>query len=437
MGNTQEINKFIAQAGELLWGPWTVGLVLLVGLYITLRGRFFQLTGFGKCLDATLGSINRRTDGVSPLQTACAALAGTLGTGNIIGVAAAISIGGAGSLLWMCAAALLGMATACAENVLGMLYRRRDENGSWLGGAMQYMERGLGSRTLAVIYAALTALAAFCVGGVIQVNSIASSAHDSFGIPPVVSGIVVLAAAAPSVLGGVKTVGRLAEKLVPLMAGLYILACIAVLTVNARHIPGAVVRIFSQALDPRAAGGGFVGAVLTGVRRGVFTNEAGLGTSVAVHACAEGSDEMTQGRWAMFEVFFDTIVICTLTGLVLLTASPDEISLTEAFSCVLGKYSGAFLTVTLLLFAFATVVAWSCYGERAFCWLFGQRGVGIYRVLFLAVLIPGALLRTDTAWAAADCVNALLALSNSAAVLMLSDRALAVIAPERSPCQER
>ena len=419
----------LSRAGELVWGPWTVALVIAAGVWLSATNGWLQLRGLPLWWRTTAGTLLRRrvggTEGVSSFQSTTAALAGTLGTGNIVGVASAIALGGPGAIFWMWIAALFGMMTAYSENVLGILYRRRAADGGWLGGPMLYMERGLGAKWLACCWAVLCSVAAFGVGNLTQINSIASSAGSAWGCPTWLTGAVIAAAAAPAILGGVRALVKVTEKLIPFMACAYLLACAAVLIMRADRIPAAFGSILSGVFTPAAAGGGFLGAMLVGVRRGVFTNEAGLGSSVLVHSSAEVDHPAIQGMWGVFEVFADTILMCTVTALVLLTSGTpvggqSGAAITAAaFSAVFGRYSGSFVTVALLLFAFATIVGWGCCGERAFSYIAGGKGSMVYRALYVLAIIPGAMLNVDAAWALSDLLNGLMALPNIVAVLLL------------------
>lgn len=427
-------DSLINRLSELLWGPWTAVLVLFAGIW-------FSATNAQLCLRHPLlwlknticsaWSERKASDGISPFQSAMASLAGTLGTGNIVGVATALTLGGAGAIFWMWIAAALGMMTAYAENVLGIVYRRRDEKGEWLGGPMLYIRNGLGLKKPASLWAFFCAAAAFGVGCITQVNSIALSAESAWHISPWITCTAAALIAAPAVLGGVRSVARLTEKLIPIMAAVYILACIGVLIINFRRIPSAFGAIFSGIFSPSAAGGGILGAMLVGVRRGVFTNEAGLGSSVLIHASAETDHPVSQGLWGIFEVFADTIVMCTLTALVILTSG--ALGLTDAdglplkgaelsaaaFRQLFGSFSGSFITAALMLFAFATIVGWSCFGERAFGYLCGTRYNLLYRLAYLIMIIPSGFIKIDTVWALSDILNGLMAIPNTIAILFL------------------
>jgi len=417
----------LEQAGKLIWGPWTAAAVVLGGVWLSLRTGFPQLHGRAKGQRSTIGTLfseRGKRGGISPFRSAMAALAGSLGTGNIVGVAAAITVGGAGSIFWMWLAAIPGMASAYAENVMGMRYRERTADGRLLGGPMLYIRRVPGGRYIAAAWAGLCSAAALCLGNLVQVNSIAAAAGEAWSIPPAAVGLVLCAAAAPAILGGARAVTGLTGYLVPFMAVAYTLACLAVIALNIRELPDAFARIIREAFRPESAGGGMLGAMLTGVRRGVFTNEAGMGTSVLIHCTADTDDPEEQGRWSMFEVFADTILMCTLTALAILTSGADRAARgaamsTEAFRCVFGAGAEDFCAAATLLFAFATVVGWSCCGERAFAYLFGEHAARRYRVVYVLLILPGCMLSTAAVWAASDILNALLMLPNLAAVILL------------------
>ena len=421
------ITALLQQTGELIWGPWTAAAVVLGGIWLSFRTGFPQLPHrWWRFTAGTLLSRSEKTGGISPFRSATAALAGSLGTGNIVGVAVAITTGGAGAIFWMWMAAVPGMAAAYAENVMGIRFREPSADG-WIGGPMQYMRRLTGGKYLASVWAVLCSAAALCLGNLVQVNSIAVSAEEAWGIPAAAVGLVLCAAAAPAVLGGARSVTGLTGVLVPFMALAYILACTAVIVVNIERLPSVLGRIFTEAFRPESVSGGMLGAVLTGVRRGVFTNEAGMGTSVLIHCTADTSDPEEQGRWSIFEVFVDTILMCTLTALAILTSGADRISAgaamsAEAFRCIFGGGAEDFCAASTLLFAFATVIGWSCCGERAFAYLCGERAAGWYRAIYVLMVIPGCMMNTTAVWAASDILNALLMLPNLAAVILLWSR---------------
>ncbi len=424
----------LERIGELIWGPWTAAGIMAAGIWLSIRTGWSQLPR--KWWHYTAGALLRRdksSDGISSFQSVTAALAGSLGTGNIVGVAVALSTGGPGAIFWMWLAAVPGMATAYAENVLGIRYRKRMANGQWSGGPMPYIHHALGHRFPSVLWSAVCSAAALCIGNLVQVNSIASAVNEAWHIPPLVTGVVLAAAAAPAILGGARSVTRLTERLVPFMAAIYLLACIAVITLNLSRLPDALWRIISGAFTPAATGGGFLGAMLTGIRRGVFTNEAGMGTSVLIHCTADNATPEEQGQWSIFEVFVDTILMCTLTALAILVSGADSIASGSAMSAgafrqLFGNHSDSFMALATLLFAFATVVGWSCCGERTFAYLFGEQHTLLYKAVYVLFIIPGCIMNTNAVWAASDIFNALLMLPNLTAVIILWSR---------EPCEKR
>ena len=435
----------------LVWGP--AGLVLLfgAGLWLSVCTGFFQFTRARHWLKCTIGAVftdktvtartGRDDKAISQFQSMCTALAATIGTGNIVGVASAIVCGGPGAVFWMWVMALLGMMTAYAERVLGIYYRRRGPSGEWVGGAMYYLADGLGGRLgriLALLYSGLCAAAAFGVGNIAQVNSIAGNMHAAFGLPPQLTGAVLLAAAGPVVLGGVKRVAAVAEKLVPVMALTYILGALVVIGVNYRRVPAALAAICSGAFGARAVGGGVVGygmksALVWGFKRGAFSNEAGLGSAVMVSCAANVTEPVQQGMWGIFEVFADTLVMCSLTALAVLSSglvdlqtgvvTADAAASTlvgAAFGTVFGRFGPVFIAAAVLLFAFSTLLGWSHYGAAAFAYLAGGRLGGGYRLAFVVMIYFSATMSLQHAWDIADTLNGLMMLPNLMGVLALS-----------------
>jgi len=396
---------------DFVWGPWMLALFLAVGLLFTVRGGFFQFRSvklwLGGTLRAILGRGSARNTGdkkaMSQFQALCTALAGTIGTGSIVGVATAITAGGPGALFWMWVSALLGMMTSFAEKALGVAYRYKNSRGEWVGGAMIYMERGLGLKWLGLLFSAFCVLASFGIGNMTQSHSIASALSNNFGMPPLLTGLCVAALLAVVIFGGIKRIASVTEKLVPLMAGLYIIGGLAVIAVNAERLPGAFTSIITGAFDLRAASGGILGSVMAraaryGISRGVFSNEAGLGSSVMAHAASNAREPVEQGMWGVFEVFVDTIVVCTITALcILVSGVPYESGLagveltTAAFATVFSSGAGLFLPVSIIFFAFATLLVWSYYGQRGMAYRGGERAIPLYRALFVALVVVGSL----------------------------------------------
>lgn len=440
----------------LIWGVPLLALLLGTGVYFSVRTGLFQLRHMGlwlrKTLLACLSGAARRTRSaaaVSPFGVMCTALAATVGTGNIAGVATALTIGGPGAVFWMWVSAFFGMMTAFAENTLGILYRERGADGAWRGGPMLYLKNGLHSPLLAGAFALCCVLASFGVGNMSQCNSIAGGLAAVFGVPPRVTGLVTAALLGAALLGGLRRIACITQTLVPLMALFYLGGALAVLWHARAALPQAVGLIVSGAFDWQAGAGGALGygmaqAIRIGVSRGAFSNEAGLGSSVMVHAAADGNEPCEQGMWAVFEVFFDTIVMCTITALVLLTSGVYDplryaaaagtplfdrlttgAALTaQAFSTVFERLGGGFVAVSLALFAFSTLLGWSYYGQRAAEYLFGARAVPVYRALFLAAAVLGCTMRLDLVWALSDAFNGLMALPNLAGVLALRHEVL-------------
>ena len=447
----------IEAVNGIVWGPMGLGLLFGTGLLLTVRTGGFQLRRWGYWMRHTLGAIltdrsvtthtAREEQAISQFQSLCTALASTIGTGNLVGVATAILSGGAGAVFWMWVMALLGMMTSYAENVLGIYYRRKDPAGGWRGGPMYYLRDGLGGKTgrvLAVLFAAFCALASFGIGNLSQLNSIAGNLRAAFGVPETATGAVLAAVSAVILLGGLKRVAAVAERLVPAMALLYIVGALTVVGVHITAVPAALAAIVKGAFGLRAAGGGIVGyglsrAVTWGFKRGAFSNEAGLGSSVMVHAASNVKEPVQQGMWGIFEVFADTIVVCTLTALVILTSGFVDLNtgrmltevqgsalVGEAFSTVFGSFGPKFIAVSILLFAYSTVLGWSHYGTKAFEYLFGTKASMGYQVVFVAMVLVGATMKLDLAWDLSDTFNGLMMLPNLIGVLSLSGTVAAI-----------
>lgn len=427
----------------LLWGPGTLALILGTGAWLTLRTGGFPQRNLGRALALSLGREARRKGrgGVSPFGSLMTALASTVGTGNIVGVAAAILAGGPGAVFWMWVMALLGMMTSYAENVLGICYRRRDAAGRWCGGPMYYLAEGLGGgfgRVLAVLFACFCVLASFGMGNMSQINSIAGNLQAVFRVPPVATGIVLALLTGRVILGGLKRVAAVTEAIVPLMALFYLFGALTVVCVHWAAVPAAFGAIFRGAFGLQAAGGGVLGygmarAISWGFKRGAFSNEAGLGASVLVHCAANVEEPVQQGMWGMFEVFADTMVVCTLTALVVLTSGLVDLdtgaALTgvegsalvgQAFSTVFGAFGPQFIAVSVLLFAYSTTLGWSHYGTRAVVYLLGERAAAGYKLVFAAMVLVGAVMKLDLAWALSDTFNGLMMLPNLVGVVGLS-----------------
>ena len=440
----------------VVWGPAGLALLFGTGLIMSVRTGFFQFRKMGYWLRHTIGAIFTNKDitahtskedmAISQFQSMCTALAGTIGTGNIVGVATAIVSGGPGAIFWMWVMALLGMMTSFSENVLGVYYRRKNEKGEWSGGAMYYLTDGLGAKkgckqlgkVLAVLFACFCILASFGIGNMSQINSIAGNMNAAFGVPTLVTGLCLMVVTALIVIGGLKRVAAVTEKLVPLMALFYLFGALTVVCVHWAAVPAAFAAIFRGAFGLQAAGGGVLGygmarAISWGFKRGAFSNEAGLGASVLVHCAANVEEPVQQGMWGMFEVFADTMVVCTLTALVVLTSGLVDLdtgaALTgvegsalvgQAFSTVFGAFGPQFIAVSVLLFAYSTTLGWSHYGTRAVVYLLGERAAAGYKLVFAAMVLVGAVMKLDLAWALSDTFNGLMMLPNLVGVVGLS-----------------
>lgn len=433
---------------EFIWGPGMLVLFLFVGLIYTVKLKGFPVFGIRRWLWNTVGSVAHGADGAEPehstagsrgisqFQSACTALAATIGTGNIAGVATALLAGGPGAVFWMWVSAFLGMATAYGETELGIRYRRRDRNGAWLSGAMMYLERGLGCKCLAVLYAALCLLASFGMGSMVQANAISETFEFAFSMPPVLIGVVLTVFAGRIMVGGARTIARTAEYMVPVSAGIYMAAAFAVICLFYEHLPTAFAMIFRDAFSFSGAAGGILGywvsdSIRYGIARGVFSNEAGLGSMAALNGGADAAAPGSQGQWAIFEVFFDTIVSCTLTAVVILCAAGDELTtftgngaelVSLCFAAGLGSLGGYTVSMCVALFAFATIIAWYYMGKQAVVYLGETIGVDLSRVYlmgYLACVFIGSLGSMETVWEVSDIFNGLMALPNLTALILL------------------
>ena len=439
----QAVNSFI-------WGIPAMVCIIGVGLLLSVRTGFLQIRNFPYAIRTTIGRIFRRKDAsdgaMTPFQAVCTALAATVGTGNIAGVAGAIAIGGPGAVFWMWCSALLGMCTKFAEVTLAVHFRERNKNGELVGGPMYYIKNGLGSRWqfLAVLYSLFGVLTVFGTGNATQVNTIVTAIDSALlatgsglnGILPTLNlivGVVVAMMVAMVLLGGVKRIGSVTEKLVPFMALFYIVLALGVVALNYRRFPAVLASIVGGAFDPQAVTGGAIGSVFLsmqkGVSRGIFSNEAGLGTGSIAHACADTHKPVKQGMFGIFEVFADTIVICTLTAMVILcsgvpvgygSAAGAELTI-SGFTATYGGWSSIFTAVALCCFAFSTIIGWGLYGSRCIEFLFHtDKVVGPFLVVYSFVSILGATVDLGLLWSIADTFNGLMSIPNLIALLLLS-----------------
>lgn len=473
-----KMNEFLsslAKVNDSINGfVWGKGLYLLLGtgILMTILTGVFQITHIGHWFKETLGSVfkkhvsgHTKNRSISQFQALCTALAATIGVGNIAGVAAAITGGGPGAVFWMWLAAFFGMMTNYSENVLGIYYRRKNADGEWSGGAMYYLQDGLGAfkgckgigKFLAVLFAIFCILASFGIGNMGQVNKIVTNFTSAFNIEALNShvlysgggtaitlynlilGILLVILGGLIIIGGLKRIANFAEKVVPFMVVAFVAGSLVVIIVNAQHVGAAFAAIFESAFTPKAMWGGAEGIavsqiIIQGCKRGVFSNEAGLGSSVMVHSSSNVKEPVRQGMWGIFEVFADTMIVCTMTALVILTSGVidlhtgvlaegvggDATLVAKAFETIFGGMGSKFISIAILLFAFTTVLGWSHYGSKAVEYLGGQKAVKVYKVVFVLMIISGALLTSSLAWDISDTFNGLMMIPNLIGVICLS-----------------
>ncbi len=428
----QQLNDILSQASSLLWG-WPM-IILLLGthIFLTIRLRFPQRHIF-KAIRLSVEKDPDSTGDVSQYGALATALAATIGTGNIIGVATAVALGGPGAVLWCWLTGVFGIATKYGEGLLSIKYRTKTADGRMLGGPMYALERGLGWKWMAVLFAAFTALASFGIGSTVQANAIATLARDTCGIPPVLSGAVISILVAAVVIGGVKSISKVCGWLIPFMAIFYVVGCIYILFVNGDYVWPAVVAIGKAAFTTQAAAGGFVGSTVMiaaryGIARGLFSNESGLGSAPIVAAAAKTRNPVRQALVSSTGTFWDTVVICALTGLVIVSsilAYPDiscndGAELTKAAFSKIPYIGDILLTVALFTFAFSTTLGWCYYGERAVEYLGGRRWMLSYRWLYIVATFVGSVASLAAVWNLADCFNALMAIPNLLSLLFLN-----------------
>ncbi len=426
------LNDFFTDLSGLLWG-WPM-IILLLGthIFLTVRLRFPQR----HLWTAIKLSVSRDKDAagnVSQFGALATALAATIGTGNIVGVATAVALGGPGAVLWCWLTGLFGISTKYAEGLLAVKYRVKTEDGRLLGGPMYALERGLGWKWMAVLFAVFTAIASFGIGNTVQANAIATLTYETYQIDPVITGLVIAVLIGLVVLGGIKSIARVCTALVPFMAIFYVIGCIVILFLNGQYVWPALKLICVSAFSPEAAGGGFVGSTVMlaaryGIARGLFSNESGMGSAPIVASAAQTRNPVRQALVSSSGTFWDTVIICALTGLVIVSsviAYPDisyenGATLTKmAFSKI--PYIGApLLTFGLLTFAFSTILGWELYGERAVEYLKGRRWTIYYRVLYIVAVFVGSIMNLSIVWNLADCMNALMAIPNLLSLLFLS-----------------
>lgn len=423
-------------------------LLIAAGIFLTVRTGFFQFRKFGYVIKNTLGKLFNKNmhkqdkGSVSPFQAVTTALAGTIGTGSIAGVATALVLGGPGAVFWMWVSALFGMVTKYSEIVLALKFREKNESGAYIGGPMYYIKNGLGVKWLAAVFAAFAMIACIGTGNATQSNSISGVLDLNFNVAPWITGLVLTAIVAVVIIGGVKRIATVNEKLVPVMAIFFILSSIIVLIMNATKIPGAFALIFKEAFNFKSAFGGVAGygilsAMRYGVGRGVFSNEAGLGSAPIAHSASSTEDPVKQGVWGVFEVFITTIIICTMSAVVIITSDVYSLAFnagttpavsgaalsSAAFNETIPFVGGIGVAISTVFFALSTILGWAYYGEVSVGYLFknhSKLAINIYRIVYVAFVFIGAIAEINTVWLIADCFNALMALPNLVALIALS-----------------
>ncbi|MEZ5626342.1 MAG: sodium:alanine symporter family protein [Rhodocyclaceae bacterium] len=432
----EALTQFVSAINGIVWGPPMLVLILGTGLFLQIRLKLMPIARIGSGFAMVWSGRKPAADApgeITPFAALMTALAATVGTGNIAGVATAIAVGGPGALFWMWMTALVGMATKYAEVVLAVHYRETDANGEQIGGPMYAIKNGLGRswRWLAAAFALFGGLAGFGIGNMVQSNSIAEAMQASFGIAPWLTGVVLAALTGFVLLGGVKRIGAVAEKLVPVMCIGYIVASLAVLGLYAERIPAAFGLIFSYAFSPAAATGGFAGAAIMmairyGVARGIFSNEAGLGTAGIAQAAGQSKNAVESGLVGMMGTFIDTLIVCTMTGLVLIVTGAWSSGLSgaalssSAFATAFPGVGAAFLAIALAVFAYTTILGWAYYGEKCWEYLLGTAVEKPYRIVWTLFVLLGAVAQLDFVWLVADTLNAFMALPNLVSLLLLS-----------------
>ncbi|MBR7795229.1 MAG: alanine/glycine:cation symporter family protein [Bacillota bacterium] len=413
-----------------VWGPPTLILIVGTGLYLTFRLGFLQFRTLPYALKLAFSPAkqDKKSKGdISHYEALTTAMAATIGTGNIVGVATAVVLGGPGAVFWMWISALFGMATKYSEAILAVKYRVENSKGQMSGGPMYYLEKGLNAKWLGIIFAIFGSIAAFGIGNMVQSNSVSDALQGTFNVPTWVTGIVLTILVGLVILGGIKSIGRITAFFVPIMALFYIIGGLIIMVMNIDLIPGVVGLIFEDAFTGSAIGGGILGTVIRyGVARGVFSNEAGLGSAPIAAAAAKTDYPGRQALVSMTQVFIDTIIVCSITGITIVMADMyqgglDGGDLTAAsFAAFLGDTGGYIVTFGIILFAFSTLVGWSYYGEKCFAYLFNDKAIPIYRVVFVLAVLYGSMEKLDIVWGISDIMNALMAVPNLIGLLGLS-----------------
>ena len=434
------INKLNTAVNDIVWGPIMLTLLIGAGLFLSIKTNFLQFRKFGYMMKNTLFSMfsknqhQKDDSGVSPFQAVATAMAGTIGTGSIAGISTAIVAGGPGAIFWMWVSALLGMVTKYAEIVLSLKYREKNKEGKWVGGPMYYIKNGLNMKWLASLFAIFAMLACLGTGNATQSNSIAVALKSTLGVNPYITGAVLMVIAVAVILGGMRRIASVNEKLVPFMALFYVICAILATIINIGKVPEAFALIFREAFRFKAAAGGALGygimrAMHFGFSRGIFSNEAGLGSAPIAHAASSAKSPVQQGLWGMFEVFFTTIIICTLSALVVLTTGIWESGAVQgaalsiaSFNSILPGVGGIIVTLATVFFALSTILGWAYYGEVSMEYLFhnSKTAVRIYRYVYVIFVFVGAVGSLDLVWSISETMNGLMAIPNLIGIIGLS-----------------
>ena len=443
------IEKVNGAVNGFIWGVPAMVCIIGVGLYLSIRTRFIQIRKFGKAMKATIGKVFQKSEAsegaLTPFQAVCTTLSATVGTGNIAGVAGAIAIGGPGAVFWMWVSAFLGMCTKFSEVVLAVHFRERNKQGDYVGGAMYYIKNGLGKKWhwLAVLFSLFGVLTVFGTGNATQVNTITAAinsallsynviSQEAVEFSNIIIGVIIMLLVAGVLLGGIKRIGKVSERLVPFMAILYIVLALGVVILNIDRVPEVFYSIFYGAFHPSAVTGGVVGSFFLsmqkGVSRGIFSNEAGLGTGAIAHACADTDQPIEQGFFGIFEVFADTIIICTLTAMVVLCSGVPiqygvdagaELTI-SGFTATYGNWVSVFTAVAMCCFAFSTIIGWGLYGARCVEFIFKEKAIKPFMILYSLVAIVGATVDLGLIWSISDTCNGLMLIPNLIGVFLLS-----------------
>ncbi|TEB08440.1 Amino-acid carrier protein AlsT [Pelotomaculum schinkii] len=426
------ISLIVGKINGFVWGPWMLTLLVGTGIFLTLRLGFLQFSNLPYALKLAFSPArqDKKSSGdISHFQALMTALSATIGTGNIVGVSTAVVLGGPGALFWMWVTAVFGMATKYGEAVLAVKYRIKDEKGEMAGGPMYYIERGMGQKWLAWLFAFFGAIAAFGIGNMVQANSVAGAVHDTFGVAAWKTGIILAVLTAAVIIGGIKSIGKASGVIVPFMAVFYVLAGLVIIIMNLDKLPHAFGLIFSSAFSFQAGFGALIGSTIRyGVARGVFSNEAGLGSAPIAAAAAKTDHPCRQAMVSMTGTFLDTIIVCSITGIVLVMAGlypgvekAQAAALTSrSFEAFFPGIGSLIVTIGLILFAYSTVLGWYYYGEKCFYYLVGARFIIVYRVLFSIAVVVGATLNLGLVWDIADTMNGAMAIPNLIALIALS-----------------